>query len=275
MAMDRGPGGSALLPPAAPGAAPGAAERPAAPPAAAPDPSERAPMRHSATSTAARPQAGEASGEKRARPAAALAGLTPGAVAAWGLAATALALGLLLCALALVALASVTSLAVGPWRPLGDQLGSALERTGQVAAASGQAVRDAFDPAHPPRESLRQDTEFDALQVLGVGEPLGATDQSRVELVRIAKRPDARDAATAQYAVVQRALVVPQARRVLGVPLGEERGEQEHYLYQGQTFRLGSHYYKVNWVSVDRQQVAIARYRSADGVIGSLVFEYD
>jgi hypothetical protein len=203
------------------------------------------------------------------------AGLQPGTLALWGLAAAALALGILLCALALVALAGVTSLAAGPWRPLGDQVSGALERSAQVAAASGQAVRDAFDPAHPPRALLRQDTEFDALEIVGLGAALGAAGESRVELARIAKRADAREAAAAQYAVVRRTLVSPQERRVLGVPLGEEWGEQEHYLYQGQSFRLGSHYYKVNWVSVDRQQVAIARYRSADGVIGSLVFEYD
>lgn len=196
-------------------------------------------------------------------------------MAIWGLAATALALGILLCALALVALVGVASLAGGPWRPLSDQVSSAVERTSQAAIASGQAVRDAFDPSHPPRDVLRQDAEFDALQVVGAGEALGTTDQSRIELARIAKRTDAENPPTAQYALVRRALVAPRARRVLGVPLGEDRGEQEHYLYQGQSFRLGSRYYKVNWVSVDRQQVAIARYRSADGVIGSLVFEYD
>jgi hypothetical protein len=180
-----------------------------------------------------------------------------------------------MCALALVALAGVTSLAAGPWRPVGAQMSGALERTGQAVAASGQAVRDAFDPTHPPRDALRQDTEFDALQVVGVDEPLGIAEQSRLDLARIAKRVDARDSTTAQYAVVRRTLVTPQTRRVAGVPLGEDRGEQEHYVYQGQSFRLGGRYYKVNWVSVDRQQLAIARYRSADGVIGSLAFEYD
>jgi len=154
-------------------------------------------------------------------------------------------------------------------------MSGALERTGQAVASSGQALRDSFDPAHPPRDALRQDTEFDALQINGVGELLGSADQSRLDLARIGKRADARDGAAAQYAVVRRTLVTPQTRRVAGVPLGEDRGEKEHYLYQGQSFRLGSHYYKVNWVSMDRQQVAIARYRSADGVLGSLAFEYD
>src|SRR3954464_4484241 len=81
-------------------------------------------------------------------------GVRPGTVAVWGLAATALAVGVLLCALALVALAGVTSLAAGPWRPVGDQMSGALERTGQAVAASGQAVRDIFDPTHPPRDAL-------------------------------------------------------------------------------------------------------------------------
>ncbi len=239
----------------------GAAHTPA--PASRPGPSAPARAGHAA------PRAHEP------LPAESPASLRPGVVAAWGLAATALALGILLCALALVALAGAASLAGGPWRPLGDQVSGAVARTAQAAAASGQAVRDAFDPSHPPREALRQDTEFDALQIVAVGEPLGTTSESQVALARIAKRADASDAATAQYAVVRRTLLTPQARRVLGVPLGEDNGEQERYLYQGQSFRLGDHYYKVNWVSVDRQQMAIARYRSADGVIGSLVFEYN
>ncbi|HEY7060508.1 MAG TPA: hypothetical protein VII06_03445 [Chloroflexota bacterium] len=186
-----------------------------------------------------------------------------------------LALGLILCAVALTALVGMASLFRAPWQPIGDELDSAVGRAGQVAAASGQAVRDAFDPSHPPREALRQDTEFDALLVVGLGEALGATNDSRIELARLAKRDDATSPATAQYAVARRELLTPQPRRVLGLPIGEDRGEREHVLYQGQSFRLGTHYYKVNWVSLDRQQVAIARYRSADGVIGGLVFGYD
>ena len=201
--------------------------------------------------------------------------LRPESVFRWALAAVALALGVLLCALALAALIGVASLAGGPWRSVGDQVGAAVARSGQAAAATGQAVLDVFDPRHPPRDLLRLDTEFDALVVVGVGEPLGATGVSRVDLAAIAKRADARDEATAQYAVVRRELAAPQPRRVLGVPLGEDRGQHEHYLYRGQSFRLGPHYYKVNWVSVDRQQAAIARYRTADGALGPLAFEYD
>jgi hypothetical protein len=263
MAMDGGPhGGGAVASPSVSAARTGgaraaAAGRPARPPADLAEPSGAAALADADRSLL---------DPARVR---------PGTVAVWGLAATALALGILLCALALVALAGATSLAGGPWRPLGDQVNGAVERTGQAAAVSGQAVRDAFDPSHPPRDALPQDAEFDALQLVGVGEALAAADQSRVELARIAKRPDAQNPTVAQYALVRRAWITPQTRRVLGVPLGEDRGEQEHYLYQGQSFRLGSHYYKVNWVSVDRQQIAIARYRTADGVIGSLVFEYD
>ena len=199
----------------------------------------------------------------------------PGMLLGWALALAGLALGVLLCALALAALIGVASLASGPWRPMSDQLSTAVTRAGDVAAGAGQAAADLLDPRHPPREPLRLDTELDALTVVGVSSPVGVTAGSQVTLASVVKRADALDAATAQYAVVRRTFLEPQARRILGLPLGTDRGEQEHYLYQGQSFRLGPHYYKVNWVSLDRQQVAIARYRSADGVIGRLAFEYD
>jgi hypothetical protein len=199
----------------------------------------------------------------------------PETVLGWSLAAIALALGVLLCALALAALVGVASLAGGPWRSVGEQVGGVVARSGQAAAAAGQAALDIFDPRHPPRDPLRLDTEFDALAVVPVGDALGASGESRLQLAAIAKRGDARDDATAQYAVVRRELLTPQPRRVLGVPLGEDRGQHEHYLYKGQSYRLGGHYYKVNWVSVDRQQVAVARYRTADGTLGPLAFEYD
>jgi hypothetical protein len=199
----------------------------------------------------------------------------PGVLLGWALALAGLALGVLLCALALAALVGVASLAGGPWQPMSDRLGAAVSRAGAVALGAGQTAADLLDPRHPPREALPLDAEFDVLTVVSVGAPVGATGVSRVELASIVKRADAASDATAQYAVVRRTLVEPQARRVVGVPVGTDRGEHEHYLYRGQSFRLGPHYYKVNWVSLDRQQVAIARYRSADGAIGRLVFEYD
>jgi len=194
----------------------------------------------------------------------------------WALAAVALALGILLCALALAALVGVLSVMNGgAFRSLGQPLGEAAQRSAQAVAEAEQSVRDTFDPRHPPRGGLRQDAEFDALQVVGVGELLGEAGVSELRLASLAKRNDAQDTASAQYAIVRRALAAPQPRRVLGVPLGEDRGEHEHYLYKGQSFRLGPRYYKVNWVSLDRQQVGVARYRSADDLIGPLAFEYD
>jgi hypothetical protein len=181
----------------------------------------------------------------------------------------------LLCALALTALVGVVNLVTNPWGAAGDRLGEAARRSGDALAVAGQRVRDAFDPTHPPRDYLDHDTEFDALQVVGAGALLGATSESRLELVGVSKRADATAAATAQYAVVRRTLATPVPRAVLGVPLGDERGEREHFLYKGQSLRLGSHYYKVNWVSFDRQQVALGRYRSADGVVGATVLAYD
>jgi len=202
--------------------------------------------------------------------------LQPRALLTWGLAAVALALGILLCALALAVLVGVLSLMNGgAFRSMGQPLGEAAQRSAQAVAEAEQSVRDAFDPRHPPRGGLRQDAEFDALQVVGVGELLGEAGASELRLAGLAKRNDAQDLATAQYAIIRRALAAPQPRRVLGVPLGEDRGEQEHYLYRGQSFRLGARYYKVNWVSLDRQQVGVARYRSADDLIGPLAFEYD
>jgi hypothetical protein len=53
------------------------------------------------------------------------------------------------------------------------------------------------------------------------------------------------------------------------------RDPRDYYLYKGETFRVGRKLYKVNWVSLERNQVAIATYRDPDRVTAPLKFELD
>jgi len=57
--------------------------------------------------------------------------------------------------------------------------------------------------------------------------------------------------------------------------VGTDTGAQERYVYTGESFRLGHTLYKVNWVSVADQHVAVATYRDPDSFGGALRFELD
>ncbi|MHB1132673.1 MAG: hypothetical protein ACYC4L_09840 [Chloroflexota bacterium] len=164
----------------------------------------------------------------------------------------------------------------------GERLGGALGDLGEVAGAAAerardqaQGLRDQFDPAHPPREALALDPEFAELRRLPLGGEVAAGAEYRLALRAIERRGDAAAPAQAQYAVVQRQFITPREQRVLGVVVGVDRGEADYYLYQGESFRVGRAYYKVNWVSTEQQEMAILRYRSADGLTAPLKFEID
>ncbi len=68
---------------------------------------------------------------------------------------------------------------------------------------------------------------------------------------------------------------MPEETRVLGVTLRSTRDPREHHLYRGETFRIGNRLYKVNWVSVERQQAAIVAYRDQDRVTAPVKFAID
>src|SRR5437870_2668663 len=56
---------------------------------------------------------------------------------------------------------------------LDQRLSGAVHQTGQAFTAAGQAVSDAFNPTHPPRYAISQDTEFSSLVIAGIGGGIG------------------------------------------------------------------------------------------------------
>lgn len=75
---------------------------------------------------------------------------------------------------------------------------------------------------------------------------------------------------SAVYAVLHSALREPRETKVLGVTIRSTRDEQDHVLYKGETLRIGRRLYKVNWVSAERQQIALVAYRDQDRVTAPL-----
>jgi len=159
---------------------------------------------------------------------------------------------------------------------LNDRLTGAAQRTGQAITGAGQAVSDAFNPTHPPRYAITQDTEFSSLETVGAGQAFGHSSQYVFTLEGIQRReagsanPD-----FAQYATVARRYQVPRETKVLGITIYVDRGEQQYILDRGETFRIGGQLYKVNWISSAQMQMALATYRSPDQFAGRLAFDSD
>lgn len=158
---------------------------------------------------------------------------------------------------------------------LGRQLGGGLESAATVLGRAIQSTADRLDPAHPPRDPLVQDTEFSELRRVSAGQELGRAGGYVLTLTAIRKRAGASTADEAQYAVILRRLETPREQRVLGITVRQDWDEAEYVLYKGESFRLGRAYYKVNWLSVEQQDLAIGRYRTPDTVTAPLKIELD
>ena len=63
--------------------------------------------------------------------------------------------------------------------------------------------------------------------------------------------------------------------RVLGQLLRSDADPHEYVLYKGETFRIGSALYRVNWVSSESSALAAGVYRQPDAVRASFKFAYD
>jgi hypothetical protein len=158
---------------------------------------------------------------------------------------------------------------------LGEQIGGAVERGASAIGAAGKRVADAFDPAHPPRQSLAQDVEIDELIRANVGGTIAGSPTRELTLAAIQRRADPGSPDAAAYAVLRSELREPQETKVLGVTVRSTRDPRDHYLYKGETIRIGQKLYKVNWVSVERQQLALIVYREQDRVTAPLKVEID
>ena len=171
----------------------------------------------------------------------------------------------------------VTLIGAGVRAPgaIGEQIGGAIERGASIVGAAGQRVADAFDPAHPPRSPLPQDVEIDELLRLNVGAQVSGSSTRELAVASIQRRADPSGPDGAVYVVLHGELREPQETKVLGVTVRSTRDPKDYYLYKGETIRIGRKLYKVNWVSVERQQVALIAYRDQDRVTAPLKVEID
>lgn len=140
---------------------------------------------------------------------------------------------------------------------------------------AARQLADSLDPADPPRGELLYDTEFDDFTRVATGQAFGRTNEYVVALAEIRKREGATTPNEAQYALVRRSYETPRETRILGVVIRTNRGEAGYFLYKGEPFRLGGAYYKVNWVSVERGEIALVRYRNVDELTVPLKFRID
>lgn len=186
-----------------------------------------------------------------------------------------LVLGLLLVVALLAGLFAVVLSLAGLGHQLSGGLNgvsSALGRVDNRVAGVAQGLSDRVNPAHPPRSPLSYDPEFDDLRVFAPGSELGRTESYVYTLGEIAKRDAAGDPNTAQYAVIHRAYITPHETKLLGKTVRVDRGEATYYVYKGESFGIGRGVYKVNWISPEQNQLALARYRNSDTLTTTLKF---
>lgn len=158
---------------------------------------------------------------------------------------------------------------------VGARISSALDRGAAVAAGVGQRVGDAMDPTHPPREAIVQDVEIDELVRVNIGSPLPGTTTRQVTVASVERRPGADTSDTAMYAVLHSELRKPNETKVLGVTIRSTTEPRDDYLYKGETVRIGSKLYKVNWISAERRQLALIAYRDQDRVTANVKAAFD
>lgn len=156
---------------------------------------------------------------------------------------------------------------------LGQRAGDALHRTGVALAAAAQVLQDARDPLHPPRYSLTQDPEFDDFLVITTASGLPSSSTSSFSMTGVHRRTDATGADAAVYAQIHRQYLVPKVTRALGIVIRTDKGEQEYALYRGQMYGIAHRYYKVNWLSLEENKMAVVRLKRASEVPGIQVFD--
>lgn len=157
-----------------------------------------------------------------------------------------------------------------------QRLSGAVQRSGQALTAARQAIGDVFNPIHPPRYPISQDTELSSLQTMSIGDSVGQSADFTFTLADIRRRDDASgNPDFAQYAILHRQYRVPHETKILGVIVHSDRGEQQYILDRGVSFRIGNQLYKVNWISAVERQVAVGAYRNPDQFTGQLAFDSD
>jgi hypothetical protein len=186
----------------------------------------------------------------------------------FGIALRLLGLLALLMLIALLALMLVLASNIAGMGSVGDNLtGRArgyIDSAAELLQRAARDVGDRFDPSHPPRNPMAHDTEFVALTRVPVGGVIGRTATRSVTLVEVRQQPTPPGPDAAEYAVLESALLTSRATSILGVSVLRNDERATHFVYKGESFRLGAAYYRVNWVSVGSNEVAVAQYRALD-----------
>lgn len=147
---------------------------------------------------------------------------------------------------------------------VGQRASDATRAAGEAAGRAGQDVRDQLDPSHPPRGLLVYDAEIDEFIKLGVGQALPAGRSRTFTVAAIRSRQDGERPETSRYAVIHSELRQPNETKILGVTVRRDSDPQDYAVYQGEGFRIGGQVYKVNWISPEREQIALVALRDPD-----------
>lgn len=150
---------------------------------------------------------------------------------------------------------------------------TAIQQTEHAVGAAVQVLRDARDPYHPPRYAIAQDVEIDQLTVIDAGQLLGRSAADTFTVTGVFRRAAGSSGHALRYAKVHRELKVPKVTKILGITVHTDRGAAEYALYRGELFGIAHRYYRVNWLSLARQEVAIIRLRRPGEGTGPLVFD--
>jgi hypothetical protein len=178
-------------------------------------------------------------------------------------------------AIFLVAMVSMLGAGGRAMGDVGQRAGEVARSAGETATRLGQDVRDRFDPSHPPREALLYDTEIEDFVKVGLGQALPGGARRAFTVTEIRSRPDGGRPETGRYAVIHSELREPNETKVLGITVRRDSEPRDDYLYQGEAFRIGGRVYKVNWISPERQQLALIQVRDPDRAGMPLKFVYE
>ncbi len=152
---------------------------------------------------------------------------------------------------------------------------SAIQQATSAIQGPLQSVLGQVQPDRPPPAQVSDGPEFSGLSQVAVGAEVGRSTRYVLTVSRIVKRDGATDPNQAQYAVLHRKLLTPAPRMVGPVQVGEDYDEADLYVYKGESFRLGSAIYQVNWISVQDNTIGLLQYRNSDAATGMLKFQLD
>jgi hypothetical protein len=158
---------------------------------------------------------------------------------------------------------------------VGSQLSGVAAQARSAASSAEQALQNATDPNHPP-SGLTYDNEYSALDVWNVGDGLPGGTEYVLTVQDIKRRDGATSPDTSLYAVIHAELRQPRETRLFGQVVRSDADPHDYAVYKGETFRIDHAMYRVNWISQDVGQGAVAAgvLRNPDANTSPLKFDY-